>query len=791
MNASGQKPVSGNLSAFLGRRPLWQQLAMLALATALPLLLASVIMFNRVVQNERDSIRQGLMVNAKTLAGLVDNEINTHAAIASTLARSPALLSGDLQAFWREAKAALEFVPGSWLSVATSDGKLVLSTLRPYGASLPASPQSDLIARAFAERKTLVGNVVIGPITAEKIAFIETPVFKDGKPLYALSISLVPSRFLAIIRDKYTHGEVVGILDGNMKFVARIPDHANRIGTLASEGWRAAIARVPEGWTENKTLEGEWSLTGYAATREGWNVGVAQLESAIQSPLREIFWSSLAVFAALSALSLLLATAIAQNASRGMRAVAAAAREVGEGKRVDELPVPFAEAAAVSQTLKSASAELEARGSALTQANSELEAKVAERTAELEAELHRREAAEATLRQVQKIESIGQLTGGIAHDFNNMLTIIMGNLDTIKRRLPKIEQASQIAKPVDSALQGARNAAKLTQRLLAFARRQPLDPVALDLNGLISGISNMLVRTVGEQANVETVLSAGLWTAFADANQIESAIINLAVNARDAMPDGGKLIIETANAYLDEAYTSRFGDLTAGQYVMLSVSDTGTGIAPDKMERIFEPFFTTKEPGKGTGLGLAMVHGFIKQSGGHVRVYSEVGHGTTVKLYLPRHDGHQTSMIAPQGKSLSNAGMTPRAASGETVLLVEDDEGVRDYAVDVLKELGYRVVIAANGEAALAALETAKHIDIVFTDVVLGGPINGRQLADAIKLVKPELPILFTTGYTRNAIVHHGRLDPGVNLLSKPYTQRDVAEKIRALVDGNRKPSQA
>jgi signal transduction histidine kinase/ActR/RegA family two-component response regulator len=786
MNMSGQKPVSSNLRAFLGRRPLWQQLAMLALATALPLLLASVIMFNRVVQNERDSIRQGLMVNAKTLAGLVDNEINTHAAIASTLARSPALLSGDLQAFWSEAKDALEFVPGSWLHVVTPDGKMVLSTLRPYGAALPASAQPDLVARAFAERKTQVGNIVTGPVTAEKIAFIETPVFKDGKPLYALSISLVPSRFLAIMQDKYTRGEVVGILDGNMKFVARIPDHGNRIGTLASEGWRAAIARTPEGWTENKTLEGEWSLTGYAATSEGWNVGVAQLESAIQSPLREIFWSSLAGFAVLSALSLLLATAIAQNASRGMRAVAAAAREVGEGKRVDELPVPFAEAATVSQTLASASAELEARGAALTRANSELEAKVAERTAELEAELHRREAAEATLRQVQKIESIGQLTGGIAHDFNNMLTIIMGNLDTIKRRLPKIEQASQIAKPVDSALQGARNAAKLTQRLLAFARRQPLDPVALDLNGLISGISNMLVRTVGEQAKVETVLSAGLWTAFADANQIESALINLAVNARDAMPEGGKLTIETANAYLDEAYTSRFGDLTPGQYVMLSVSDTGTGIAPDKMERIFEPFFTTKEPGKGTGLGLAMVHGFVKQSGGHVRVYSEVGHGTTVKLYLPRYDGHQTALTAPQGKSLANADMTPRASSGETVLLVEDDEGVRDYAEGVLKELGYRVVIAVNGEAALSALETAKNVDIVFTDVVLGGSINGRELADAIKLMKPELPILFTTGYTRNAIVHHGRLDPGVNLLGKPYTQRDMAEKIRSLIDGRK-----
>jgi signal transduction histidine kinase len=772
-----------SLNGFLSRKPLWQQLLMLALATALPLLLASIIMFNRVAENERITIREGLFLNAKTLAGLVENEINTHTAIASTLARSPALLSGDLDTFWREANDALKFVPGSWINVYAPDGTTLISTLRPMGSALPDAPEKPLIAGAVKDRKTLVTGLGIGNISKTPRALVIVPVMQGDQPIYALSISLVPQRFLSLIQDRYTQGEVVAILDQQMKFVARIPDHANRVGTLAAEGWRAAIVKAPEGWVENVSVEGNWILTGYAQAENGWIVGVAQLESAIQSPLRRIFWSSLAMLAGLSAVSLLLAAAIAQNASRGMRALARAAKEVGDGKRVEELPAPFSEAAVVSQALSAASSDIEAKEAALERANSELEAKVAERTAELEAELQRREAAEATLRQVQKIESLGQLTGGIAHDFNNMLTIVIGNLDTLRRRLSKTGTFDpQLMKPVESAQQGARSAAKLTQRLLAFARRQPLEPVSLDMNALIADVSGMLVRTVGENVRIETVAGAGLWPAFADANQVESALVNLAVNARDAMPEGGRLVIETANAFLDEAYASRFGDVTPGQYVMLSVSDTGTGIAADKMERIFEPFFTTKSPGKGTGLGLAMVHGFVKQSGGHVRIYSELDHGTTVKLYLPRYAERDRLAASPLAVQAAAQDAPDRAKRGETILLVEDDPGVREYAVDVLEELGYKIVAAEDGETALAKLENTKRIDLVFTDVVLGGTMNGRQLADAIKLVKPRLPILFTTGYTRNAIIHHGRLDPGVNLLGKPYTRRDLAAKIRTLI---------
>ncbi len=332
-------------------------------------------------------------------------------------------------------------------------------------------------------------------------------------------------------------------------------------------------------------------------------------------------------------------------------------------------------------------------------------------------------------------------------------------------------------------MQGARSAAQLTQRLLAFSRRQALDPVRLDINKLVAGMSELLRRTLGETVNFETVLAGGLWQTLVDANQLENAIINLAVNARDAMPEGGSLTIETANTYLDEAYTARFGDLEPGQFVLLSVTDTGTGITTDVLQKVFEPFFTTKETGKGSGLGLAMVHGFVKQTGGHIRIYSEVGHGTTVKIYLPRLMDETKVASAPAPAPVQR-GAAARAQNGEAVLVVEDNDGVRDYAGASLKDLGYEVYEAADAASALEQIKNGAKIDLLFTDVVLPGGMSGRVLADKITEKFPDLPVLFTTGYTRNAIVHHGRLDPHVHLLNKPYTQQDLARKVRQLLDG-------
>ena len=418
-----------------------------------------------------------------------------------------------------------------------------------------------------------------------------------------------------------------------------------------------------------------------------------------------------------------------------------------------------------------------------------------DRTRELEEELKLRQEAELTLRQAVKMEAVGQLSGGIAHDFNNLLTIIIGNLDAMKRQLAKLagleparEIAGKLSNSLDAALRGAQSSAQLTQRLLAFSRRQALEPQRLDLNRLVSGLLEMFRRTLGSDISIETVLGAGLWPTFADGHQLENVLLNLALNAKAAMPDGGCLTIETANTYLDDAYVRRFGDIKAGQYAVLCVTDTGTGIAKDILDKVFEPFFTTKPPGEGSGLGLAMVHGFVKQSGGHVRIYSEEGRGTTVKIYLPRLIGEEVGAV-PAGKAEGKQAI-PRAKPGEMILLVEDSEGVREYARDILLELGYGVIDAANVQEALRAVTKKPHISLLFTDVVLGES-NGRVLADKVRQIYPNLPVLFTTGYTRNAIVHQGRLDPDVQLLNKPFTQQDLARKLRELLDGAATPEVA
>jgi PAS domain S-box-containing protein len=411
-----------------------------------------------------------------------------------------------------------------------------------------------------------------------------------------------------------------------------------------------------------------------------------------------------------------------------------------------------------------------------------LEEAVKERTRQLEAENEARRKAEEGLRQAQKMEAVGQLTGGIAHDFNNLLTIVLGGLERIGRQITALEPSpavSRVERAREMALDGARRAVTLTSRLLAFSRQQPLDPKAVDANKLVAGMSEFLRRTLGEAVSLETVLAGGLWRTHADANQLENAILNLALNSRDAMPEGGKLTIETANCYLDDTYVATVAEpVERGQYVLIAVADTGAGMSPSALERAFEPFFTTKEVGKGTGLGLSQVYGFVRQSDGHVRIYSEIGHGTTVKIYLPRFLGSESDVAASQGLEISG-----QAIGAECILVVEDDAALRAFTSESLTELGYRVLEAANGAAALELLDNERQIDLLFTDVVMPDGMNGRQLADEALRRRPGLKVLFTTGYTRNAIVHHGRLDPGVQMLGKPFSFADLGAKIRALLD--------
>jgi len=390
-------------------------------------------------------------------------------------------------------------------------------------------------------------------------------------------------------------------------------------------------------------------------------------------------------------------------------------------------------------------------------------------------ELDQRMKAEEALRQAQKMEAVGQLTGGVAHDFNNLLTVIIGGLDTVRRNAP--DGNARLMRALDMAAQGAHRAATLTARLLAFSRRQPLEPKPLDLNLVVRDSTELLHRTLGETIELEGVLAPRLWPVEVDQNQLESAILNLAVNARDAMPDGGKLTIETANTLLDEAYSAMDREVAPGQYAMISVSDSGEGMTAAVLERVFEPFYTTKEVGRGTGLGLSMVYGFVKQSGGHVTIYSEPGEGTTVKLYFPRFRGS----LGPE-RPLGCAG-APESMAEETVLLVEDNEDVRSYSASILTELGYHVLEASDAEEGLAIARKPGRIDLLFTDVVLPGR-SGRVLADEVRAFRPKIKVLFTTGYSRNAIVHQGRLDPGVNLITKPFSFDQLARRLRDVLDG-------
>jgi PAS domain S-box-containing protein len=383
------------------------------------------------------------------------------------------------------------------------------------------------------------------------------------------------------------------------------------------------------------------------------------------------------------------------------------------------------------------------------------------------------EEAREALFQSQKIEALGQLTGGVAHDFNNLLTVIIGGLDTLKRSEPN--ETARRDRALDMALHAADRAASLTSRLLAFSRRQPLQPTPTDLNILVRDMTELLHRTLGETVELEGVLTTRLWRVEVDQNQLESAILNLAVNARDAMPVGGKLTIETANTFLDESYSATDSEVRPGQYAVVAVSDTGSGMTAETVARAFEPFYTTKDVGRGTGLGLSMVYGFVKQSGGHVTIYSEVGEGTTVKLYFPRYLGSGTT-DTPAG--------TPQVASGagEVVLVVEDNDDVRAYSVMSLTELGYQVLEACDAAAALSVLAGDQPVDLLFSDVVLPG-MSGRVLVDKALELRPDLRVLFTTGYSRNAIVHQGRLDAGVQLISKPFTFDQLAARVRDTLD--------
>jgi PAS domain S-box-containing protein len=387
-----------------------------------------------------------------------------------------------------------------------------------------------------------------------------------------------------------------------------------------------------------------------------------------------------------------------------------------------------------------------------------------------------RRATEEQLRQSQKMQAVGKLTGGVAHDFNNLLAVILGNLELAVESLEG--RGEEVAHLLAPALRAAERGVTLTRSLLAFARQQPLEPTIIDLPGLMRDMTNLLRHTIPASIDIEFVSAAGLWKCEADAGQLQNALLNLAVNSRDAMPEGGKLTIETGNVRLDEEYAATHEEITAGQYVMIAVSDTGAGMSPETAARAFEPFYTTKGLGRGTGLGLSMVYGFAKQSGGHVAIYSEPGHGTTVRIYLPRWIGQADKAVQPKTAAFPTA-------NNERILVVEDDEDVRFIAVTMLRSLGYKVLEATDGNGALALLRQTEDIALLVTDVMLSGAMNGKRVALEAEALRPGIKILYMSGYSENAIVHHGRLDQGVHFIQKPFRKQDMAQKVRQVLSDN------
>lgn len=427
-----------------------------------------------------------------------------------------------------------------------------------------------------------------------------------------------------------------------------------------------------------------------------------------------------------------------------------------------------------ARLFRTAQREIDQRRAAeekLSLLNANLEEQVAD-------EIARRANAEQALRQAQKMEALGQLTGGVAHDFNNLLQVIAGNLQLISKDLAGNEHAKR---RVANALAGVERGAKLASQLLAFGRKQALEPKVVNIGRFVSGIEDMLRRTLGEAIEIETIRGGGLWNVSVDPAQVENALLNLAINARDAMEGHGKLTIEVGNAFLDDNYARLHSDVEAGQYVMLAVTDTGSGMSPEIIDQVFEPFFSTKPVGKGTGLGLSMVYGFVKQSSGHVKVYSEVGHGTTIKLYFPRVHQQEDQLASPDSG--------PVTGGPETILVAEDDEQVRETVVEMLIDLGYRVLRAKDAAAALTIIESGIHIDLLFTDVIMPGPLRSVDVARQAKVRQPQMAVLFTSGYTENSIVHGGKLDLGVELLSKPYTRDALARKLRHVLNNQKQRS--
>jgi signal transduction histidine kinase len=749
-------------------------MALVILASLPPLIFAVVVLLHN-AESQRDRAEHSLVVGARGVARAIDAEFATALATLNVLKSSTSLDSESLGAFEQRLQNTMRDT-GRGFALISAAGQQLISTMPPPRQGLAADDASRLAAQ-FEGRKLYISDVITDSGSQEPFVLVGVPIVRDGTAKWLLASFLYSGDFAGVVAAPGVPDDwIVSIVDRHGRHIRRSHFNEKFAGHPLVPGLVKHIAAKQAGVIRTTSLEGiPLTSTVAYAPLSNWAAAVGLPIDKLEAPLRSSLRSLLLTGFVVAALALTLGFFVARMLDRGFAKLGHSAGRLDRGELVAPQHSAIREVNEVIVTMLHVSHNLMERGKALSDLADSLETQVAERTAELVAEMQRREKSEAQLRQLQRMEAVGNLTGGVAHDFSNMLAVVMSGLSLIQRHLARGD--TDVQKFIDGAMQGAEGAANLTRRLLAFSRQQALSPESVDCNKLISDMSDLLQRTMPEHIEIRTILADGLWRSHIDVPGLENAILNLVVNARDAMPDGGGLMIETSNVHLDEAYAAEHTDVTAGEYVMVEVTDTGTGISKDIQSKVFEPFFTTKEPGRGTGLGLSQVHGFIKQSGGNIRLYSEPGRGTAVKLYLPRHaTGTTGHAVRPQPPEA-----LPLAQKGETILVVEDEPVVRSGTVSMLEELGYVVLEADNGTSALRILESRPEVALLITDVVMPG-MNGRQLADEATRTWPQLRVLYSSGYARNAIVHHGTLDPGVHLIAKPFTLEALAVKVAELL---------
>lgn len=743
-------------------------LAVMVFLGVLPPLIFAIIALLNFANSEREEAARELMDSARGVARSIDLEFEVALAALTALKGSALLEQRDFAAFEHRLRNT-ELKKGRGFVLIDGRGTPVINTTEMSTADLDQIRAEPTAGDQVVE----ISNVISPRDGGAPFVFIAIPAGIGDTGNWRLGTFLDSRDFADVVREPGVPGQwIVSIVDRDGTHIRRSHLNDEYAGRPLVPELVRHIADRASGTRQTVSHEGLdlISTVAYAHT-SGWAAAVGLPLAKLEAPL----WASLRSLAfigvALVATALVLAFLVAETLTRAFAALKRSAETLGRGEIVGPTTSVIQEANDVIGAMTDVSHRLAERSAALTALNNSLETQVSERTAEVLQQMAIREEKERQLRQLYKLDAVGKLTGGIAHDFNNMLAVVMSGLNLARRRLDRGD--ADIRRFIDGAMRGAENAATLTRQLLAFSRQQALSPESVDCNKLITNTASMLRRILPEHIEIETVLAAGLWRTHVDLAGLENAILNLALNARDAMPKGGRLTVETGNMHLDDAYASQHADVVAGQYVMVALTDTGTGIPADILAEVYEPFFTTKAPGEGTGLGLSQVHGFIKQSNGHIKIYSELDRGTSVKLYLPRENAGASPAHIPA----RTATHMRKSRSHETVLVVEDDADVRAATVAMLEELEYAVFQADSGAAALQILEADPEIALLMTDVVMPG-MDGRQLADEAQRRWPSLRVLFTTGYTRNAIVHNGVLDADVSMIGKPYTLEALSQKI-------------